>query len=64
VSLLRAGDGSVEASQLQGEVFISVSIVISELTRVHHKKIENFKVNFNFKRFKVNVRFLREKVQS
>jgi len=55
VSLLVAGDGSVEASQLQREVFISTSVVSLELTRVHHEKIENFKVNFNFKRFKVNV---------
>ncbi len=56
MSLLVAGDGSVEASQPQrGEVFINASVVSSELMRVHHKKIENFKVNFNFKRFKVNV---------
>jgi hypothetical protein len=50
-----AGDGSVEASQLQREVLISASVVSLELMRVHHKKIENFKVNFNFKKFKINV---------
>ncbi len=55
MSLHVAEDGSVEASQLKHEVFISASIVSLELTKVHYKKIENFKVNFTFKRFKVHV---------
>ncbi len=49
---------------MQREVFIRASVVSSELTWVHHSKIESFKVNFNFKRFKVNIWFLRKKVQS
>ncbi len=65
LSLLVAGDGSVEVSHaMQREVFIRASVVSLELTWVHHSKIESFKVNFNFKRFKVNVWLLREKVQS
>ncbi len=65
LSLLVAWDSSVEASHaMRREVFICASVVSSELTWVHHCKIESFKVNFNFKRFKVNVCFLREKVQS